>query len=297
MHYQHENPGDWGQMTAGPGVATAIETWTAADNCEMFVRSWKTAGPAVLLILHGLGGHSGWYIDMGNELAVQGMSVYMMEHRGFGRSAGMRGHITAYNTFVDDIAHIIKEIRRRHPHAALFLLGHSMGGIFTAHVAAREQEGLAGVIFLNPWVRDTSNVALGTTLSVLFGGIFKSQRYWQFAGGPEGMTANPEAIQMLAADPYWQRSQTSSFLFQILLMRSAMLKQAQRITLAALVLQAEADRAVLPEASHAFFQTLASRDKTWKTYPKYAHDTQFEADRSVLDTDIANWIREHTPVR
>ena len=80
-------------------------------------------------------------------------------------------------------------------------------------------------------------------------------------------------------------------------MRSTMLKQAQRITLPALVLQAEADRTVLPEASRAFFETLASRDKIWKTYSGYAHDPQFEADRSVLDADIANWIREHIPVR
>jgi len=30
-----------------------------------------------------------------------------------------------------------------------------------------------------------------------------------------------------------------------------------------------------------------------KTYPGYAHDSEFENDRSQLDNDVVTWIREH----
>jgi len=294
MLYKQENPGDWGQMQGAPGITTATEKLTAADGYELFLRSWKTNGPDVLLILHGLGGHSGWYIDMGNELASRGISVYAMDHRGFGRSGGLRGHIDNYRTFVEHIGYIVTEIRKRHPEAGIFLLGHSMGAIFATHFAAQDQQRLVGVVFLNPWVGDTSRVSLGTTLGVLLGGVFKSRRYRQFAGGTEGMTTNEEAVQMLQADSFWQRTQTSSFMFQVLLMRSAILKQARQITIPALVMQAEDDKSVLHEGSRKLYEALASSDKTWKTYADYDHDSQFEEDRSQMDKDLVAWIREHS---
>jgi alpha-beta hydrolase superfamily lysophospholipase len=294
MHSQQENPGDWGQMQGAPGITTATEKLTTAEGYELFLRSWKMDGPDVLLILHGLGGHSGWYIDMGNELASRGISVYAMDHRGFGRSGGLRGHIENYRTFVEHIGYVVTEISKRHPEAGIFLLGHSMGAIFATHFAAKDQQRLAGIVFLNPWVGDTSRVSLGTTLAVLLGGMFKSRRSRQFAGGTEGMTTNAEAIKMLLADSYWQRAQTSSFMFQVLLMRSAIIKQARQITIPALVMQAEEDKAVLLEGSRKLYEALASSDKTWKAYADYDHDSQFEKDRSEMDNDLVAWMREIT---
>lgn len=107
------------------------------------------------------------------------------------------------------------------------------------------------------------------------------------------MTTNPEAIQLLNTDPYWRRKQTSSFLFQILLMRSAALKNAKLISKPGLVMQAEADKSVVSEASHNLFEKLANNDKRWKTFPGYGHDSEFEADRTLLDYEVITWITEH----
>jgi len=293
MHYQQDAPGDWGQMQAAPEISVATEELVTADNCKLFLRSWKTNGDKVLLILHGLGGQSAWYIDMGNVLASRGISVYAMDHRGFGHSSGLRGHIDDYHTYVEDIAFVLREIRKRHPEAGISLLGHSMGGIFAAYTAAKYGNMLTGVTFLNPWIEDPSRVSLTTTLSILLGGMLKSKRSWQVAGGTETMTANSEAIQMLQADPLWQRTQTATFLFQIFQMRSAVLKQAKNITIPALVMQAEEDKAILPEAAHKFYETLASSDKTWKTCAGYWHDSEFESDRSQMDAELAAWINQH----
>lgn len=293
MLYQKNAPGDWGQMRDTDTARTATEMLALADGCKLFLRSWKTGSPDVLLILHGLGAHSGWFIDMGNQLASRGLTVYAGDHRGFGRSEGLPGHIDDYHTYVKDIHAIVTEIRKRHPGGRIYLLGHSMGGIFAAHFAAQYGSMLAGVIFLNPWVQDRIPVPLGTMLAILVTGIFKSKRAWHGAAGVEAMTANPEAIQILEADSYWRRAETASFLVQILWMRLATLRKAAHITLPALVLQAEADKTLVLAASHKLYEALASTDKTWKTYPGYAHDSEFEADRLQMDNDIAAWIREH----
>lgn len=291
MHYQPDAAGDWGREQASETVNVSTEMFTMADFSKVFLRSWQTDSNDILLILHGLGAHSGWFIDMGNELAQRGLTVYTMDHRGFGRSEGLAGHIDSYDLFVEDTSAIINELRKRHPLGRIYLLGHSMGGIFTAHVAAKHGDLLTGIIFLNPWIEDSSRLSPITTLRILVGGLRKSRRAWQVAGGHEVMTTNPEAIQMLQADTFWRRTQTSSFLVQILQMRLAVMKLAKSITIPALVLQAEEDKSVLITGTRKFYDALASSDKTWKGYPGYEHDSELEADRSLMDNDIMDWIR------
>ncbi len=152
MLYQPDAPGDWGQMLESGTIKTATDLLKTSDGCSIFLRSWITDGPDILLILHGLGAHSGWFIDMGNKLAARGMTVYAMDHRGFGRSGGPPGHIDDYHTYIEDINFIVTTIRKRHPEAAIHILGHSMGGIFASHFAAKYQNELTSVLFLNPWI-------------------------------------------------------------------------------------------------------------------------------------------------
>ena len=294
MLYQKEAPGEWGQMKASDTIKVATETLPMEDGCKLFLRSWVTDSSDVLLILHGLGAHSGWFINMADTLAKRSLTVYADDHRGFGHSEGLPAHIDNYGTFVEDCHALVSEIRRRHPGRNIYVLGHSMGGIFTTHLAAKYGQELAGILYLNPWVEDSSHLSFGTTLSILFGGLFKSKRYFQVAGGTEVMTARQEAIEMLNADPYWHRKQTASFLFQILLMRIAVLKLAKQITLPALVMQAGQDKAVLASGTRKLYNALASSDKTWKDYAEFWHDSEFEEEHSRMDSDIAEWIAKHT---
>lgn len=293
MRYQPDQPGVWGKISEDQVDQYGSEYVTLKDQCKLFLRSWRRSEGDVLLILHGLGGHGGWYVDMAQELFARGLSVYTVDHRGFGQSDGAKGHVDAYQQYVSDIAEIVNEIRTRHPESRIYLLGHSMGGIFATHVAAAYGHLLAGVIFLNPWIQDTTRLPLRTTLSIFVGGLFKSKRLWRVGGGHAGMTTNPEAVRMLDEDPNWVRSQTATFLVQILRMRVATIKQAKRITIPALVLQAAGDKVVVIPATHTFYQAIGSSDKTMHTYPNWYHDTEFEPERAVLDDDISNWIHAH----
>src|SRR5438105_12777677 len=126
MSYQPGAPGNWGQMLGTPDISIATEELITTDTCVHFLRSWKTDGSDILLILHGLGGHSGWYIDMGNVLASHGMTVYAMDHRGFGRSGGLARHSDDYHTYVEDLKFILADIRTHDPEDRLYLLGLSM---------------------------------------------------------------------------------------------------------------------------------------------------------------------------
>ncbi len=292
MLYQTDAPGDWGQMQATAHVHVATEKWSAPDSTPLFVRSWLVESPTVLLIVHGLGGHSGWYIDMANKLASNGMYVYAMDLRGFGHSGGLRGHVDNYRTYVDDVLTVLREIRQRHPDAHIHLLGHSMGGAISSHVAAQHGDLLASVLLLNMWIQETGSPNLSATLSILFGGLFHSKRYWRTGNSTQGMTTNPEAVRLLEADQYWQREETMTMLLQTLLMRQSIPALAKNIHIPALFLQAEADTVIVPAVNKKFYDAL-SGPKEWKSYPTYEHDSEFHPDRSAMDNDIIAWLKAH----
>jgi alpha-beta hydrolase superfamily lysophospholipase len=295
--YAPERVGDWG--IPSPAVAGGYSTDTVAmvDGVKLFYRNWRAADELapVFVLLHGLGAHSGWFIDMGNSLNAEGLHIYIPDHRGFGRSEGPRGHILDNQVYVRDITAFLEAVRRQHANRQVFVLGHSMGALFALHATAEDERSgrnqIAGIILMNPWIADPSKVAPAMQLSILLGGLRKSPKLLSLAGGTDVMTTNPEAVRMLEADTYWVRSESASFFYQIgLRMRTTALRQARAVHVPALVVQCESDLSVIPAASRRAYEALGSKDKTWKTYPGFAHDCEFEANRSVLDHDIAQWV-------
>ena len=95
--------------------------------------------------------------------------------------------------------------------------------------------------------------------------------------------------QMLETDSV----KTSTNMLKTSLCVQQCLKNAKLINKPGLVMQAESDKAIVSEASHTLYNTLVNNDKIWKTFPGYEHDSEFEADRTLLDNEIVSWITEH----
>jgi alpha-beta hydrolase superfamily lysophospholipase len=299
--YSSENVGDWGTPQAAAGGVYGTDTLAMADGTKVFFRYWRAADATapVVVYLHGLGAHTGWFIDLGNELNARGLTVYMDDHRAFGRSEGPRGHVQHGIVYVEDIQRFLAHVREQHPDAPLFLAGHSMGGIFAIYTAAadaaREQSLLSGLILLNPWIKDAIKVKPAALLRVVTGGMRGSERLFMRKPSTDEMTLIPDAVRMLNDDTYWVRNQSESFLYQVTLLRSRVLAQARKVRTPALVIQTEGDATLVQAATRKCYEQLGSKDKTWKTYPNFAHDFEFEPGRSVLDDDIADWIMRHKP--
>jgi alpha-beta hydrolase superfamily lysophospholipase len=301
VRYDTERVGEWGTPIAAEGGSYTVETFPLPDGAKLYLRVWRAANPAAptLALLHGLGAHSGWFNDMANSLNAAGLHVYVPDHRGFGRSDGERGHTRDWRTYPVDIGALLDEIGRREAGSMLFALGHSMGGIFVTNVAAEDAKRatprLSGIIAMNPWIRTRTNLSLGNTLAVLFGGMRGSARQVIYPYDVSTMTKNAEAQRMLEADPYWVKTQSAAFLYQVgLRMRGQVMARAKEVRTPALVVQGEGDLVVSQPATKQYFERLGSADKTYKTYPGYTHDCEFEPDRSALDQDLAAWIHAHS---
>jgi alpha-beta hydrolase superfamily lysophospholipase len=302
--YVPERVGDWGTPQAAPGGTYGTDTLARPDGVSLFFRYWTQPEPQapLLVLLHGLGAHTGWFIDMGNALAERGLAVYAVDHRGFGRSGGPRGHVRRGMTLVEDCQGFVAEVRRRQPEGPLFLLGHSMGAILAVYMAAddarTQRNQLAGLLLLNPWVRQTAQATppLGTQLGIALRGPLGSRRVPQTNAGSDLalMTTNPEAVKMLEQDTYWVRGRSEGFLYQVGgLLRAGMLRRARQVRAPTLVMQTGDDRVLVQVASRQCYDALGSADKTWKVLPGLMHDAELERERSAVDGEIAGWVARH----
>ncbi len=135
---------------------------TTADGVQLHcVEHPVINSHGTVLLVHGLGEHSARYDHVAQVLNRSGLSVVRYDHRGHGLTPGRRGHIPGYETFLDDLSLVVKNVIERHPHQKIVLYGHSMGGGIVANWALRRfdaswQDHINGVVLSAPWFRLTS---------------------------------------------------------------------------------------------------------------------------------------------
>src|SRR6267378_4615352 len=124
------------------------ETIAGASGLDIFVRSWLPNGAAraVVVICHGLNAHSGQYQWVGEQFAAAGLAVYALDLRGRGRSDGERFYVEKFADYVSDVATVVALAKTREPGLAVYLLGHSAGGVVSCIYTLEHQSELAGLI-------------------------------------------------------------------------------------------------------------------------------------------------------
>jgi len=132
-------------MSSHDGRQTATEEFgETRHGTKQLRRRWSVENPrAAVIIVHGIGEHSGRYHHVGAYLAERGLDVAAFDNRGFGQSGGPRAHIDNFDLFLDDIEDGLAERARLGVPVVLF--GHSLGGLMAATylVSDRRQPDLA----------------------------------------------------------------------------------------------------------------------------------------------------------
>lgn len=114
---------------------------TQTAGHRLYWQSQQTETPrAQLLLVHGIGEHSGRYHDIIPHFLQMGLNVFAYDHYGHGRSDGRRGTLDTPNRFIEDLLSMRKEMQRRAPQLPLIILGHSMGGAVVAKFLVQYQD-------------------------------------------------------------------------------------------------------------------------------------------------------------
>lgn len=171
-----------------------------AQGIELFWRLWEAPSPAAsLLLVHGLGEHSGRYEHFAKALAKAGTTVFSFDLRGHGRSPGPRGDVDAFPRLLEDLLGMEDQMTRMVPSVPpWFLMGHSLGGLICLRRLQVFRGPYAGAILSAPWLA----TALPAWLSRLGGilGIVLPGLPLPAGINPERLTRDPEMIRAWRQD-------------------------------------------------------------------------------------------------
>lgn len=136
-------------------IEPSEHTFTAGDGVKLhaWLFSASDANAPVMIWYHGNAGNITDRAEMAVEFAKRGISVFLFDYRGFGRS---EGRASESKIFLDSIA-AHDYVRSMGPHP-IALYGESIGGPYAAFVA-KERRDVRAVILENsfPSLRDLGN--------------------------------------------------------------------------------------------------------------------------------------------
>ena len=127
----------------------------ADDGTDLFYRYWPSRNlpsKIVVVVLHGIGMHSGPYVTVAAALTPLGIDVYGLDDRGHGKSSGSRDRLGPISKTVADIHSLIQFVSQINE-PEIFLLGESMGGPLALSYAFSHEEFLSGLILVAPALR------------------------------------------------------------------------------------------------------------------------------------------------
>lgn len=137
-----------------------------ATGATLAVHRWQPATPrALCLIVHGYAEHGLRYETLAAALVARGLAVWAPDHRGHGRSPGVRGDVPSFEAVAADVASLLDEAHQSQPDWPIVLFGHSFGGAIALQVALDRPERLRGLVLSAPFLRPTENPS-AATLSV-----------------------------------------------------------------------------------------------------------------------------------
>jgi acylglycerol lipase len=261
-----------------------------ADGTPLHVRRWPPTGEpwATVLLVHGIGEHSGRYERTGRLLAGAGLDVHAFDIRGHGLSGGRRVYVRRWEDFLDDLEVRLRAVRE--PGRPLVLFGHSMGALIALTYVCSDRPAPDLLVLSAPPLGATVPIwqrSLAPILSRL---------------APTLLLANPISGDQLARDPAVGTAYFADPLVQprsTVRLGGELLKAMKRgraglgrLHVPTLVIHGGADTLV----PTPFSEPLAAIPGVERrVLPDLRHETLNEAEGPQVVAAIVEWLRTQAP--
>ncbi len=271
-----------------------LETsYTAHDGMKLYLQAWMPEKPkAGMLLVHGLGEHSGRYRHIVEKLNNLGVAVFTFDGRGHGKSVEGKptAYFDSYEDYLKDIDALYEKVKAYLPGLPSFLYGHSMGGGLIAAYVLKYQPEAAGVILSSPAIKEAEGTS--QILIAVSGLISKwMPRFKALKLDPKQISRIPEEVAKYLNDPlvYTQPIPARTG-HELLKMMRLIQDKAANFTLPLLLIHGSADGLTNPKGSEILAEKANSSDKTYKVFQGGYHELINDSDKEEVMQLICNWI-------
>jgi acylglycerol lipase len=272
-------------------VKTGQDTLIGSAQRKIFYRWWAPEGEAraLLFLIHGAGEHSGRYQAFAEHFVAKGYAVAALDHNGHGLSEGLPGYVESFEDYVGDVDLFWQACKKLFPDLPYILVGHSLGGLISAHFLRRKQDAFVGAVLSGalakveptpPWIQDKAVRLLARIAPRL--GVIKLD--------PGGVSRDPEIVEEYTNDELVFHGKMSARQLREMFDAMALIKEtAGELLLPLLLLHGGMDTMAAPEGSEILARLAGSGDKTLKIYPQLYHEIFNEPEKLEVWGDVSDW--------
>ncbi len=246
---------------------------------SLYYRVWDTPIPrATALVSHGYAEHGGRYDHVARALNEVGLTVYALDHRGHGHSAGDRGDIGSWDEVVADFD-LLTDLAAAEAPEPRYLIGHSMGGAVAIAYAEARQERLAGVSLSAPAIVFPPEVVALADLPEI----------------PElpladAVSSDPAVVQAYKDDPLVYQGPPPRNLVTAFAGAQALVDRLPAITIPVQIMHGGADLLVPVDAFRAVVNGVSSDDVVARLWPGLYHEIFNEPTAGAVVGALVSWI-------
>lgn len=269
--------------------------FSASDGYELGYRLWLPEVPpsGLMVALHGIQSHSGWYGYSSKRLAQAGYAVAYLDRRGSGVNHLDRGDAPHHDRLINDVVQFTQHLTSNGFHDLPRVLSAiSWGGKLAATVAVQRPELFSSLILVTPGIcaRVRANFVQKSALRFAIS-LGATQRHVPIPlNDPALFTSSALHQQFIRDDPLTLRRVTLRFLAANTALDAHLRSRERQTDCRTLVLLAGRDRIVENEATRAFIRRFCPSEATIIEYPTAVHTLEFEEDRDRSISDMLDWL-------
>ncbi|MET0331600.1 MAG: lysophospholipase [Dyella sp.] len=271
-------------------AAPVLDWQTMADGRPLARRSWPRPGARhAVLIVHGLGEHSGRYGPLAAWFGRHGYDVRSYDQRGHGKTPGRRGALPRPQALLEDLAEIYAAYAADRAEAPL-LLGHSMGGLVALRAVLDGRVRPTRLILSSPALRTWQPRWQQALVARLARWL---PRLPLRTGLPLEALSHEESVVMAHHDDPLRHGWITPRLGDFIMRTGATcIADAARLNLPTLLLVSGADRLVDPAGSRDFALAAAGTPLRYHAFEPLYHELFNEAEpaRSEVLSVLAHWL-------
>ena len=289
-------------------------------HCVKWVPDGSAKG--VVQLVHGMIEYIDRYDEFAKYLVNAGYVVYGHDHLGHGETAktpedfGYFADNNGKNIVIKDIRQVYCHAKKEYPNVPYFLMGHSMGSLFTRKYITIFGDGLDGVIIMGtayqPFRTALAGRVLATTIAKMKGKKYHSRlMHWLVLGNHnkrwkpnctknDWLTKDAKCVDNYNESPYCNFTFTVGAYMDLfdILMGLSVKKYRNRIpsTLPILLVSGADD----PIGNYSVGVCKVKKqleqqveDIEMKLYEEDRHEILNETDKDVVFHDILDWIERH----
>ena len=185
------------------------------DGTELFLTFFPGREDAPLvLVVHGITSHQGWYLGLGRALSERGFNVGLVDRRGCGRSGGRRGHAPSWKTLVEDHRLVMERLKEKRPGVPVHLVGISLGGVLTLTLALAHPDLVSRQVILCPGLAARLKLPLVRRLRQSRRRLTRPEKLYEIPFTVDMLTEREDWRRVLAADPLRTKEVSARFLVE-----------------------------------------------------------------------------------